>query len=121
MSWNFSIEGIPHQISPKHRLMVNNPNSAFITAKAGFGITSIGHNYLKQNSEALITVLDNYAPPAISVWLCYSSHSYIPARVQMLNRRSIRHFTGESVTDEHLELILKVGAGAVQYDADLRT
>jgi len=82
--WNFIKDGSPLQISPRQRLVINNPKSAFIAAKSGFGITSIGRNYLDENPENLITVLDSYKSASIPVWLYYSSRSYLPERIKRL-------------------------------------
>lgn len=82
--WNFRQQGQPLQISPKPRLVVNSPKSAFIAAQAGFGITPIGKNYLQEASDGLVTVLDSFTPEPISIWLYYSSRSYLPDRIRKL-------------------------------------
>lgn len=80
--WVFNHKGKVTQLTPDSRLVVNNPNSAFLAAKAGFGITLIAQSYLEESEGELVSVLDNYKPSSAPVWLYYPSRRYLPLRVK---------------------------------------
>lgn len=82
--WIFIDNGNVSQYTFESKLIVNNPNSAYLAAKAGFGITLVAKSYLEEGNEALISVLDQFKPTSAPVWLYYPSRSYMPLRVKAL-------------------------------------
>lgn len=82
--WNFVDQGKPLQITPEARLVVNNPNSAYLAAKAGFGITAISQSYFEKGETDLVSILNEFQPNSSPVWLYYPSRTYLPIRVRKL-------------------------------------
>ena len=82
--WTFVDNEAVSQLTLKSKLIVNNPNSAYLAAKSGFGITLIAQSYLDGSEGELISVLDKYKPTSAPVWLYYPSRSYMPLRVKTL-------------------------------------
>lgn len=82
--WTFIDNGDVSQYTFESKLIVNNPNSAYLAAKAGFGITLVAKSYLEESNGALISVLDKFKPTSAPVWLYYPSRSYMPLRVKVL-------------------------------------
>lgn len=82
--WTF-VEGEKvSQFTLESKLVVNNPNSAYLAAAAGFGITLVAQSYLEEDGCNLVSVLDDFKPPSAPVWLYYPSRSYMPMRVKAL-------------------------------------
>ncbi|GAL27608.1 transcriptional regulator LysR family [Vibrio variabilis] len=82
--WTFVDEEKVTQLTLNSKLIVNNPNSAYLAAKSGFGITLIAQNYLEQSEGELVSVLDKYKPASAPVWLYYPTRRYMPLRVKAL-------------------------------------
>lgn len=74
-TWNFT---------PGGNLVVNSLGAAFKAAQSGFGIACIGQSYLTNEDSNMVQLLQQYQPPPITVWLYYSSKSYVPNRVRCL-------------------------------------
>jgi len=86
LPWPFTINDEQVQFAPKGRLVVNSPIAAQKAAESGLGIATIGHWQMSAALESgrLVRVLEDDESPPLTVWLYYSSRSYLPTRTRLL-------------------------------------
>lgn len=84
--WTFKIENNLVQYIPRGQLTVNSPEAAAKAAENSLGIVMVGHWHLKEGlkKKSLIQVLGSFEQEPTTVWLYYSSRSYLPARTRLL-------------------------------------
>ena len=80
--WTFGPGRTP--IVVRSRLIVSNPEAARDAAQAGVGITMVFSLLVEEAlaSGALVTVLDEFRPPALPVHLVYTAGRYLPIKVR---------------------------------------
>src|SRR3546814_862999 len=76
VSWNFTQNGKPRAISVSGRLCANNGELLRDAACAGLGLTQLPSFIVADalQSGALISVLDDFRPPALGVHVIYPGH-----------------------------------------------
>ncbi|MBV8456784.1 MAG: LysR family transcriptional regulator, partial [Acetobacteraceae bacterium] len=82
--WTFVRPNANVAIPVRTRLMVSNPEAAREAAQAGVGITMV-FSYLVAEALAaggLVTILDEFRPPALPVHLVYTAARYLPIKVR---------------------------------------
>jgi DNA-binding transcriptional LysR family regulator len=68
----------------RSRLIVSNPEAARDAAQAGVGITMVFSLLAAEAiaAGALVTVLDEFRPPAVPVHLVYVGGHYLPTKIR---------------------------------------
>ncbi len=82
--WAFVRGNAETAIPVRSRLIVSNPEAARDAAQAGVGITMVFSHYVAQAlaTGALVTILDEFRPPAVPVHLVYAGGRYLPTKVR---------------------------------------
>ena len=80
--WTFGRGETP--IAVRSRLIVSNPEAARDAAQAGVGIAMVFSLLVAEAlaAGALVTILDEYRPPALPVHLVYVAGQYLPIKVR---------------------------------------
>lgn len=80
--WTFGHRETP--IAVRSRLIVGNPEAARDAAQTGVGITMVFSMFVAEAlaAEALVTILDEFLPPALPVHLVYTGGRYLPIKVR---------------------------------------
>jgi DNA-binding transcriptional LysR family regulator len=82
--WTFVRAKTDVAIPVRSRLTVSNPDAARDAAQAGVGITMV-FSYLVAEAlaaGALVTILDEFRPPALPVHLVYTAGRFLPLRLR---------------------------------------
>lgn len=84
VSWNFTQNGKARAVNVNGRLCVNNGELLRDAARAGLGLTQLPHFIVADalQSGALVTVLDEFRPPALGVHVIYPGHRQSSLAVQ---------------------------------------
>lgn len=82
--WTFVGAKADVAIPVRTRLTVSNPEAARDAAQAGVGITMVFSTLVAQAlaTGALVTILDEFRPPALPVHLVYVAGQYLPIKVR---------------------------------------
>jgi DNA-binding transcriptional LysR family regulator len=82
--WTFVRGNAEITIPVRSRLIVSNPEAARDAAQAGVGITMVFSPLVAEAlaAGALVTILDEFRPPALPVHLVYAAGQFLPLKVR---------------------------------------
>jgi len=78
-------------------LVVNNFSAAMKAVEMDMGIATVGAWYAKEclKEGCLQRLLPSYAPDPITIWIYYSSRSYLPAKTRLFIDYMLEHSIDE--------------------------